>query len=58
MISLGGATAKIHLATEPIDLRRGYSGLYTLVDVTGHLKTSHSGSIENQPPERAVMEGV
>ena len=26
--------------------------------VTGHLKTSHSGSIENQPPERAVMEGV
>ena len=31
MISLGAATAKIHLATEPIDLRRGYSGLYTLV---------------------------
>lgn len=32
MISLGGAAAKIHLATEPIDLRRGYSGLYTLVE--------------------------
>jgi GxxExxY protein len=28
------------------------------LNVTGHLKTSHSGSIENQPPERAVMEGV
>lgn len=32
MISLGGAAAKIHLATEPIDLRRGHSGLYTLVE--------------------------
>jgi transposase len=32
MISLGGAAARIHLATEPIDLRRGYSGLYTLVE--------------------------
>lgn len=32
MISLGAAAAKIHLATEPIDLRRGYSGLYTLVE--------------------------
>ncbi len=32
MISLGGAAAKIHLATEPIDLRRGHSGLYTLIE--------------------------
>lgn len=32
MISLGGFATKIHLATEPIDLRRGYSGLYTLVE--------------------------
>ena len=31
MISLGGAATKIHLASAPIDLRRGYSGLYTLV---------------------------
>lgn len=28
---MGGGATKIHLATEPIDLRRGYSGLYTLV---------------------------
>ena len=32
MITLGGGATKIHLATEPIDLRRGYSGLYTLVE--------------------------
>lgn len=32
MLSLGGAAARIHLATAPIDLRRGYSGLYTLVE--------------------------
>jgi hypothetical protein len=29
-----------------------------VTSVTGHLKTSHSWSIENQPPERAVMEVV
>lgn len=33
MITLGGGATKIHLATEPIDLRRGYSGLYTLVEL-------------------------
>ena len=32
MITLGGAATKIHLATDPIDLRRGYSGLYTMVE--------------------------
>ena len=32
MITLGGGATKIHLATEPIDLRRGYGGLYTLVE--------------------------
>lgn len=32
MITLGGGATKIHLATEPIDLRRGYSGLYVLVE--------------------------
>jgi hypothetical protein len=32
MITLGGGATKIHLATEPIDLRRGYSGLYTLFE--------------------------
>ena len=28
MITLGGGATKIHLATEPIDLRRGYGGHY------------------------------
>jgi len=37
--------------------RLGFDG-FSRGCVTGHLKTSHSGSIENQPPERAVMEGV
>ncbi|MFZ9683483.1 MAG: IS66 family insertion sequence element accessory protein TnpB [Cephaloticoccus sp.] len=32
MITLGGGATKIHLSTAPIDLRRGYSGLYTLVE--------------------------
>jgi transposase len=32
MITLGGGATKIHLATEPIDLRRGYGGLYMLVE--------------------------
>ena len=32
MISLGGTSTKIHLATGPIDLRRGYSSLFTLVE--------------------------
>lgn len=32
MITLGGGGAKIHLATEAIELRRGYGGLYTLVE--------------------------
>ena len=31
MIALGGTATKIHLATGPVDLRRGYSGLYNLI---------------------------
>lgn len=32
MITLGGGATKIHLATSPIDSRRGYGGLYTLIE--------------------------
>ena len=32
MITLGGGATKIYLATSPIDLRRGYGGLYTVIE--------------------------
>jgi transposase len=44
MITLGGAATQIHLATGATDLRRGYGGLYTLIEhafgaepMSGHL---------------------
>jgi transposase len=44
MITLGGGATKIHLATGVTDLRRGYAGLYTLIEhefgaepMSGHL---------------------
>lgn len=44
MIQLGGTSAKIHLAVGAIDLRRGYSSLYNLIEqqfggepLAGHL---------------------
>ena len=44
MIQLGGVSAKIHLATSPVDLRRGYSSLYNMIEqryggepLSGHL---------------------
>ena len=44
MISLGGTATKIHLAIGPVDLRRGYSSLFTLIEsqfggepLAGHL---------------------
>ena len=32
MITMGGEATKIHLATGATDLRRGYAGLYTLIE--------------------------
>lgn len=44
MITLGGTATKVHLATAATDLRRGYSGLYNLIEhefggepISGHL---------------------
>jgi len=44
MIALGGPTTKVHRATVATDLRRGYSGLYNLIEhefggepMAGHL---------------------
>lgn len=43
MITIGGEATKIHLATGATDLRRGYAGLYTLIEhqLGGEPKAGH-----------------
>jgi len=43
MITIAGEATKIHLATGATDLRRGYSGLYTLIEqqFCGEPKSGH-----------------
>ena len=50
MITVGGGATKIHLATSPIDLRRGYGGLYTLIEQQfgGEPQSGHLGVFFNK----------